>query len=190
MTTLNTTQLLEYYTAFDEVEDDFFLSEVNFTLEAIYSLNFSCNVDGLLWDNLESTDAYIMKLSGDYYLVGIKPCDEYRDSRSEIYHLRCEKMDELIFDNDLINQVQTPVEVKAQKPDNDDDEGIVFMIANYQEEKDEILQLITRDYDDYYPRGRIEYNQELHLMATPIIEKYLFEQNITQDTKKANKLKI
>lgn len=186
---LKTTELLNRYVAFEEMRDNFFIEQKEFTLEAIYSLHFSSNVDKLFWWNSEETDALMIKLSGDYYLVAIAPCDEYRDNRSSIYHLRCEKMDDLIFDHNLINEVPTPLDVIAMYPQNGEYGGVVFTIAHYNDEKDEVLQLIESD-DDYYPRGTILYHRDIHLDATPVIEKYFLENNLNEGVNKSKKIKI
>lgn len=189
MTYLTTTDLLDYYAAFEVIDDDIFIEEKNFVLEELYSFEFSSNVKGLFWYDSESTEAKLIKLSGQYYLVGVAPCDEYRDNRSDIYQIRCEKMDELLFKKDIFNEIPGALEVEVGHSKDNDFEGLVFTITHYAN-KTPLLSLVTIN-DDYYPKGRLEYNKTLHMDALPIVEQYLLNHSLSESTqKKKNTFKI
>lgn len=190
MANLSTTELLNYYTAFEAVDDKFFMDKI-LVLEELYSFYFNSDIEGLFWPSVskESDEAKLIKLDGNYYLVGVVPRDEFRNSRSALYHIRCEQINELLFKNDFINKIPCPTKVYAQKDRNYNNKGLIFNIVDYKESIP-LLTLITTNYDDYYPSCKIEFNSKLIHEATPLLEKTRLEKEVQNQNPSNKKIKI
>jgi hypothetical protein len=168
--------------------DDSFFQGKHFLLEAIYLFELNNKSSKFPLFNysqfVEFEKAIIFKLNKQYYLTSVDSEDGYRDNRGKIYQLLFNENSLLNFLHNKNIQNVIPVELDVViKPDTYEGcSGILFYLSESGHYNKQFLSLITHSMNTYYPNADIEFDYEFLNMATPYIEKQIF--NKTLDSKR------
>lgn len=180
---------------FKDVHDEILLDEKYFLLQAVYRFELKVRSEDYHLFRIyeEAQEGIIFKMNNQYYLTSIDGCDGYRDNRGTIYALYFDEQSLLDFldSQHIHNQLDSEVNVMLEKKLETHMQGLTFYIENYSEEKTNYLMFLgTSNYDDYYPSGKILFNDKLLVKAKPYIEQHNLNKQINDPIKSGFKVKL
>jgi hypothetical protein len=146
--------------------DDSYLIEPLSQLNAVIPFKFNFNSPHKVFQGLDECDALIFNMNGKNYLVGqyFDNSSTYGTIRTNIYEVKNFDLVNFLTKHQLVNTLIEPVNVKCISVHDNFNKGINFFLKleSGKISKEPLLNLYTKDYDNYYPEAIIHFNQSLY----------------------------